>query len=74
MTGTDDNMEFRKTAPKAKLVPNSKLRLQEQVREVMRNGRRRQDSKKTPGDETFAVRFTSETANAETTRNQQLEF
>jgi len=28
--------EFRKTAPKEKLVPNPKLRLQEQVREVMR--------------------------------------
>src|SRR6204780_614125 len=28
--------EFRKTAPKEKLVPNPKLRLREQVREVMR--------------------------------------
>ena len=29
-------MEFRKTASKAKLIPNPKARLQEQVREVMR--------------------------------------
>ena len=29
-------MEYRKTAPKEKLVPNPKARLQEQVREVMR--------------------------------------
>ena len=28
-------MEFRKTAPKEKLIPNPKARLQEQVREVM---------------------------------------
>jgi integron integrase len=29
-------MEFRKTAPREKLIPNPKARLQEQVREVMR--------------------------------------
>src|SRR6266705_6468168 len=29
-------MESRKTAPKTKLIPNPKARLQEQVREVMR--------------------------------------
>ena len=28
--------EFRNTAPKEKLVPNPKLRLREQLREVMR--------------------------------------
>jgi hypothetical protein len=29
-------MQFRKTAPKDKLIPNPKARLREQVREVMR--------------------------------------
>ena len=30
------NIGFGKTAPKAKLIPNPKARLREQVREVMR--------------------------------------